>query len=88
MVFSFYYLPFDILPNILKNMIKEVSKYTLGVYFVHRMIGTIIYSPRLQEYLRMRPGSICGCIVIFWISLVIVWIICKIPFKWIKASMS
>ena len=88
MVFLFYYLPFDMLPNILKNIIKEVSKYTLGIYFIHRMTGTIIYSSRLQEHLRMRPGSLYDCIVIFGVSLAIIWVIYKIPFKWIKASMS
>lgn len=84
----FYYLPFEILPSIIQKIIIEISKYTMGIYFIHRMIGTIVYNSKLCSYLRMRKGSIHDCIIIFIISLIISWIFNKIPLKCIKASIS
>lgn len=87
-VFVFYYLPFDKLPYVFQDIIKEIAEYTTGIYFGHRMIGTLIYNSRLQEYFRMKPGSIYDCIVIFLVCLIIFRAIHKIPFKWIRVSVS
>lgn len=87
-VFLFYYLPFDKLPQVFRKIIKEISKYTMGIYFGHRMVGTIIYNSKLHEYLKMEPGSIYDCMVIFLICFIIAFMIHKVPFRWIKESIS
>ena len=89
LIFAFFYcMPFDILPQILQNIVKKISKYTLGIYYIHRMIGTIIYNSRLYGYFNMQAGSMHDCIVIFLISFFMVYAIYKLPIKWVKASVS
>lgn len=88
MVILFYVLPLHKLPGIIKNIIVEISKHTMAVYFMHRIIGFVIYNSGLKLYFSMKSGSMHDCIIIFSISLFVSWLLSKIPIKFINVSMS
>lgn len=83
-VLLFYFLPFGCIGSVPKRIICFISKYTLSVYYMHRMVATIIYNTRLQLWFRMRIGSVYDCIVIFFCCIVIGWLISIIPVKILK----
>lgn len=81
-------LPFEKIPLIAKKVIFEISKYTMGIYFMHRLVGMVFYKTPLNGWLKMRQGTIYDCCIIFIASYVIARVIYKIPIKWIKMSVS
>jgi len=64
--------------------VKEISSVTMGIYFMHRLIGTVIYNTFLSGLLHMRAGSITDCIVIFVISFIVARLFLRTKFKWVK----
>ena len=84
----FYVLPLDRIPKRLKNAIIEVSNHTMAIYFMHRLIGILIYNTRLNLFFDMRKGSVHDCIIIFCFSLVVSLALSKIPIRFIRTSMS
>ncbi|MCR4829814.1 MAG: acyltransferase [Pseudobutyrivibrio sp.] len=85
-VFLFYFLPLHWLPKIIKSIIKFFAKYTMAVYFMHRLVATILYNSQLSFRLRLRPGSFYDCIVIYFCCVVTAWLISLIPIKLIRNS--
>ena len=84
----FYVISLDKFPVILNSLIFEISKYTMAIYFMHRIVGFIIYNTMLRIFFDMRKGSMHDCIIIFLVSLCLAFIINKVPIKIIKMSMS
>lgn len=87
-VMFFVGIPSAIIPNVAKKMIASVSKYTMAIYFMHRLIATILYKTSLASMLHMSEGSIYDCLVIFAVSLAVAFGAGRIPIKWVKMSMS
>ncbi len=85
-VIMFYAFPFEKLPAKIKAMIHGVGSYTMAIYFMHRLVGTILYQTPLNDWLPLHPGSLLDCAIIFLVSLLIAWLLGKIPVKWVKAS--
>ncbi len=83
---GFYTFPFEKLPNGLKNVIHGIAKYTMAIYFMHRLTATLLYKTGLSNILHMHPGSLWDCGIIFLLSLLSAWLIGKIPVKWVRAS--
>lgn len=84
----FWLLPFDKVPRLINNAIVEISNHTMAIYFMHRIIAFIIYNTILNSFLNMKKGTIHDCIIIFCISLFVSLILCRIPVKFIRMSMS
>lgn len=78
----------DIVPVAVKKVISAVSKHTMAVYFMHRLIAAILYHTGLAQMLNMTKGSIYDCLIIFIISLAVAMGASRIPIKWVKMSMS
>lgn len=81
----FYFLPFTFRKNeILKNIIVKSQAYTMTIYFVHLLVGTIIYNLPFAKWLGMRKGSLYDCGVVFVLCYLIAAILSKVPIKWIQ----
>lgn len=70
-----------------RGLIGFLSKYTLGIYCVHNMIGAI-YSQIIASRLGIDPQSLISCFIIFMISLTICFLLSFIPNKYIQKSIS
>ena len=84
----FSLLPFGKISTGIKSIIKGVSKYTMAVYFSHRLIGTLLYNSRAYSRLGIEKGSFLECMLIFWLCVVIALIINRIPIKMIRDSIA
>lgn len=76
-------IPFECVGKRLKIMIKTASRYTLGVYCIHRMIGTILDSIINHWELPVTPDTFAECIVIYVIS----YLVCMIGYRLLKKTM-
>lgn len=85
-VILFYVLPLDKMPIIIKKIIVLFSEFTMSVYFGHRLIAALIYNTPLNEWFKMRPGSIYDCIIIYICCVVIAWAISLIPSKYVRMA--
>ncbi len=81
-----YAFPFEKLSERIKSGIHGIAKYTMAIYFMHRLIAALLYETGLADVLQMHPGSLGDCVLIFLLSLLIAWLIGKIPVKWVRAS--
>ena len=84
----FFLLPFQALPEKVKQLIVGISKHTMGIYYVHNLVGFICYHSALVQFLRMREKSVYDCCVIFLISLTVSVLGSKVPLKMIREAMS
>jgi len=79
-----YFLPFERLPQALVRAIAEVSKYAMGVYMVHYVLGELCYA-HLFPRIGLTGRTILPVTLIFVLS----WILCRlvacIPNRWAKA---
>ncbi len=83
-IFMFFCIPFEMFPDFVKNSIKFVSQYTMAIYYIHRMVGSIIYNTGIGTLVGMRNGSIHDCAIIFLVCFLVAWLISIIPNKIIK----
>ena len=79
---TFYYMSFDKINEKVKLFINNIAKLTMGVYFIHNLVGTLIFQTNILKY----TGSLKDSILIYIISLTIVFILSKVPIKYIKDS--
>lgn len=79
----FYLLPFHKLPDTIKSGIVFISKYSMGIYCVHILIGTILNALILPQT-GWQLSTFRECIFIYIISFVISYLIAKLPIKWCK----
>lgn len=56
-------IPLDKLPEKVKNICFIVTKYTLGIYCIHRLIATIVYA--LLEKSGIETGTFIQCCMIY-----------------------
>ena len=82
--------PFSIkrCPDFIRGIIRYISKYTMGIYFVHRMVGTLLYKSTISGWLGMGNGSLYDCTVIFTISLFAVVLLERIPIRAVRDSVA
>ena len=83
---QFSMMDFSFLSKKIKNIIYQLSRYTMGIYFCQRLVASILYETRLSSILHMRPNSMYDCVLIFLFSYLLVFIMNKIPISWIKKS--
>lgn len=80
LVMVFYLLPFEWMGCKVCYSIYALSKYSLGIYALHIMVG------RVMNTIFEKNGIVCNsflqCILIFAGSLILSYIICKLPYEW------
>lgn len=77
-----YNLNFNWAGTKLKQIISLITKYTLGIYCAHKLVGSIGYS--LLTSCGFPTYKFHQCIIIYIVSFFICWILSIIPCKWIK----
>ena len=86
MLFVFYYLPFDRLPEVFSKAVLGISKYCMGVYCFHLLFGQLMFdfvfrcAKTTTSYGEMRLFTITQCLIVWVLSYVCCWLIAKIPF--------
>ncbi len=73
-VILFYCLPLDHIPDILKRPLTFITGHTMGIYCIHRLVGTLLllFLPRLGIQFDIK--SLPGCLLIYCISFLLSWI--------------
>lgn len=66
----------------IKKAICFISRYTAGIYCVHYFIGKAVGF--FQKGSGVRMDSFLMCIIIFFISFIVVFGISKLPWRWCK----
>lgn len=70
-------------PKIILVIISFLSKYTMAVYFSHRLIGTIFQYLNIGIW-KMVEGTLRGCMLIYITCLIIAVLISLVPIKIIR----
>ena len=70
--FIFYLFPFWKIKNkFLINIIKQLTSYTGGIYFIHNLIGKGYILRIILSILAIKRHSLLECIIVFFISYII-----------------
>ncbi len=77
-----YLAPLHMLPQKLKRVLLFISRYTLGIYCGHRLLGTIFEI--LGGYLGVEISSYLLCITIYVMLFILGFLADKSPFKLVK----
>ncbi len=77
-----YHLPLDKLSEKTKHIIFFITKYTLGIYCMHSLIGKILNNS--LTFIGIKMPSFVLCIVIYIIAFCISLTLCKISSKYLK----
>ena len=74
-IFSF--LPLQNIKNgMFIKIIKQITSYTGGIYFMHRLLG---YGHLFSHYITpIKKGNFCGCLIIYFICYIISLIMSKL----------
>lgn len=80
-VFS-YALPFENLPEIIKNIIVICSRYTFGIYCMHRLVAKLITIT--LDLNQNQISSFAFCVCVYSVSFFIAILISRIDWKWAK----
>lgn len=75
-------LPFDNLNIKYLSFIEFISKYTLGIYCMHRLVARFVNEAFVK--IGLEKSSFLSCVLIYILSFVISLIIFKIPSKYAK----
>lgn len=73
------YIPLEKLPVKFQIMILKISRYTLGIYCMHNLVGRI-----LSGIFGTNGKSFLTCCAIYIICYAFSYIICKFPLKWCR----
>ncbi len=86
----FYYIPFDRMPKVCSQVVLFLSRYCMGVYCVHHLLGKILFD---HVFHLERTETSFGAITVapgwFWLllwglSYFVCWLISMIPVKFFK----
>lgn len=75
LVTAFLFLPLQCLPKPVKKVIAFLSRYSMGVYCVHMLVGTVLV------FSRVAFSPFLLALVIYLVSLLLCYAISKIPYK-------
>lgn len=81
-VILFYIIPFEKMHESICNIIVKSSKYAMGIFCMHYIVGKILN----YIYLKMQfnINTFVECIIIYAICIIISFLISKIPAKFCK----
>lgn len=77
-----YLLPFEMISEKLKQIIHFITKYTLGVYCIHRLIAFLL--KYLLAFLGLQVTDFTFCILIYIIAFYTSFVMCRISSKFFK----
>ena len=77
LVYIFYTIPFEKLPDRLSSAIVRISKYTMGIYCMHRLIQNILIGIISYLGLNIQIYSMAYCVLIFLLCYVLSFIVTK-----------
>lgn len=70
--FIFYLFPFRAIKNkFLINLIKQLTSFTGGIYFIHNLIGRGYILNIILSILKIKRKSLLECIIVFFISYIV-----------------
>ena len=78
-----YLIPFGKLPEVCKKVLAFLAKYSFGVFCIHMGLGyctDFILCP-LNNW---RSGTFIECVIVYFVSLLLAWLISLIPIKLAK----
>ncbi len=52
-ILLFCCVPLDWLPTLMKTIIRFISRYTMAIYYMHRLIGTLLYNTPMKIWIRL-----------------------------------
>lgn len=79
---GFYIIPFEKIPEIIKKCIKWVAMYTMGIYFMHWIVGKCMNLVWMKCFGVEK--TLTETFVIFIVCLIACYIVDKIPLKYTK----
>lgn len=75
-------LPFHKAPEGIRRVIMTLSRYTLGIYCMHRLVAYFVYL--IYDKIGLEKYTFSMCILIYIICYIISAVIAKIPVKWCR----
>ena len=75
----FYYWPADRLPRAVVSVLRTVSTYTMGVYCIHLLLGTIV-SEFILPSLGIAEKSMSCAVFVYCLSWAACLLLAKIPY--------
>lgn len=87
---AFYFLPFERLPALAERAVLFVSRYAMGVYCVHLLLGWIWFDfvaggeARMAGPLRLTPLSLWHCLAVWVLSYLVCFLLSKIPLPFFR----
>ena len=79
---GFYIIPFEKMPDKMLKCIKWVAGYTMGIYFMHWIVGKCMNAVWMKFFGQEK--TMIETFVIFIVCLIACFIIDKIPLKFTK----
>ena len=83
-----YSISYSFVPQCIKCALVYISQYSVGVYFVHNMIGELFDVIGFYRSIGVDNGSFESCVLVFLASIIISIGIGSIPAKILKLSVS
>lgn len=77
----FYALPLDGLPQWFNTVVSYLTKYTLGIYCMHRMVAAVLNKLVYNRAGITNANSFAECIFLYIVCYMIAFTIDKIPYK-------
>lgn len=62
-----------------KHIIERLAKYTLTVYFLHNMVGTLLACLGIFDIIGVKEGTLLGCFLIYVICILFAVLLDRIP---------
>lgn len=70
----FYVIPFDRLNDRMKKLLQTITKYTMGIYCMHRLVSTLLSIAIIHWDIAVSVNSFNMCILIYILCFVLSWI--------------
>jgi len=80
----FYFLPLEGLPRLIGTSIAYVSRYALGIYMVHNVLGFLLHGTVFRR-LGLTQHTLLTTLIVFVVSWFLCWLIGRVPCKWTRA---
>lgn len=84
LIAAFHCLPFDRLPPGAVKAVQFLTRFTMGVYFVHILLGRLL-EVLVFPHVGLRPQTFAAGVVVFVLSWIFCYALSFIPGKWTKA---
>lgn len=84
LIFLFAAPPLEKLPKFVHKIVEWLTKYTLGIYCMHRLVSTLLHYFISHRTWDIETFTFIDCVAVYVISYLISFLISLIPCKWTK----